>query len=160
MPPFPCPHTTRYYRIFGTPLSAGGGGATYSLATATLAPKANTDTGDRGEHADAASHPSALAIAAELHAAVEQGDAAAVTRVLSLSNHEQPDGDAGEGGGQGGKNDQAQPRGFPVPLPHLVDCACPRTGLTPLLKAVEGGSEEVVRVLLEAGGDVRSQVRG
>lgn len=41
----------------------------------------------------------------------------------------------------------------------LVDCTCPRTGLTPLLKAVEGGSEDVVRVLLDAGGDVESQVR-
>lgn len=41
----------------------------------------------------------------------------------------------------------------------IVDTPCPRTGMTPLLKAVEGSSEAVVRVLLEAGADVRRQVR-
>lgn len=40
----------------------------------------------------------------------------------------------------------------------IVDAPCNRTGMTPLLKAVEGGSEGLVRVLLEAGADVRSQV--
>lgn len=121
-------------RIFGAPLTTGNGDATYSPATATLAPKTKTDTSDR------------VALAAELHSAVEQGDAEAVAGVLS--NLQQRDGDA--------EIEKTPQRG----LSPLVDCACSRTGLTPLLKAVERRSEEVVRVLLEAGGDVHSQVRG
>lgn len=97
-----------------------------------------------------------LALAAELHAAVERGDAEAVVRVLSNRQQRDGDGDATEEvGGDGAKIERPQRSGMPL----LVDCACPRTGLTPLLKAVEEGSEEVVRVLLEAGGDVQSQVR-
>lgn len=41
---------------------------------------------------------------------------------------------------------------------RLVDSPCPRTGMTPLLKAVEGASEELVGNLLDAGADVRPQV--
>lgn len=149
-------------RIFGAPLTAASGDTTYSPATATLAPKATkSDTSDRGHvDADADSQPSLLALAAELHASVEQGDAEAVARVLSLSNHQRSGGDAQEGVvGDDAQTEQPQQRRG-LTLPHLVDCACPRTGLTPLLKAVEGGSEEMVRLLLEAGGDVQSQVRG
>lgn len=42
----------------------------------------------------------------------------------------------------------------------LVNCPCPRTGMAPLLKAVEIGSGEVARLLLEAGADVSSKVGG
>lgn len=153
-PSLPYPHACIPYRsIFGAPLTTGGGDSTYSPATATLAPKTRTETSNEG-HVEVASQPSALALAAELHAAVEQGDAEAVLRVLS--SRQQLDGDATEVGGDDAKIGQTQPIGPKLPLP--VDCACPRTGLTPLLKAVEGGSEDVVRVLLEAGGDVQSKV--
>lgn len=40
----------------------------------------------------------------------------------------------------------------------LIDALCPRTGMTPLLKAVEGGTYDIVRMLLEAGADVRAKV--
>ncbi|CAN0260021.1 unnamed protein product, partial [Discosporangium mesarthrocarpum] len=36
---------------------------------------------------------------------------------------------------------------------ELIDKPCSRTGMTPLLKAVEGGFEDAVRRLLEAGAD-------
>eukprot|EP00903_Cladosiphon_okamuranus_P011948 g11222.t1 len=147
-------------RIFGAPLAAGNGDAKYSPATATLAPPEEARPNTRvGEHVgtDAVCQPSLLALAAELHASVEQGNAEAVARVLSLSNHRQSGGDAREGGvGDQARTKPSQQRRGST-LPHFVDCACPRTGLTPLLKAVEGGSEEMVRILLEAGGSVQSQ---
>lgn len=82
------------------------------------------------------------AAADELHTLVEQGDHEGVRRVLR----------AGE---TRSASASASPPGS---SPALVDAVCSRTGMTPLLKAVEGASEETVRALLEAGADVRPQV--
>ena len=130
------------------------GDATYSPATASLAPNPNPYASGHGATA-ATSQETLAALAPELHSSVEQGDEKAVAGVLA--RHQQHHGDdAADAGGDNTKGEEAgQRRGALL----LVDSACPRTGMTPLLKAVEGGSEAVVRVLLEAGADVRSQVR-
>ncbi len=133
-----------HHRIFGAPLVVGGD-AEYSPATAGLAPKTNADASG---HAVAAitSQPTLAALVAELHSSVEQGDEESVAGVLA--RHQQHDGD-------GAEDEGAERRRLLL----VVDSACPRTGMTPLLKAVEAGSEVVVRVLLEAGADIRSKVR-
>lgn len=116
-------------------------------------------------------------MAAKLHAFVEQGDAEAVKNLLLSIQKHNPAGDDREN-----DREDREPRGTTAAVDsssmssshiafvvgetgrnakrRLIDCLCPRTGMTPLLKAVEGASEEVVRLLLEAGADVRSQVGG
>ncbi|CAN0488059.1 unnamed protein product [Ectocarpus sp. 12 AP-2014] len=132
--------------IFGTPLVASSDtGYTPAAATAASALSISTTTDDL------------MALVAELHASVEQGDAEAVRRVLSPRCQQYP-GEEVEGAGEDADGDSAQtgetqPKSLLVP----VDSACPRTGMSPLLKAVEGGSAEVIRVLLDAGADVRMQ---
>ncbi|CAM9649712.1 unnamed protein product [Pylaiella littoralis] len=132
-----------YMCIFGTPVVISGD-ANYSPATATLAPDVNANMNTTGKRA--------ASPAAELHASVEQGDGEAVARVLS--QHQQHRRDEQELGGDDAEKGEARRRDWLL----LVDCACPRTGMTPLLKAVERGSEGSVRALLQAGADVRSRV--
>lgn len=129
--------------IFGTPVVISGD-ANYSPATATLAPDVNANMNTTGKRA--------ASPAAELHASVEQGDGEAVARLLS--QHQQHRRDEQELGGDDAERGEARRRDWLL----LVDCACPRTGMTPLLKAVERGSEGSVRALLQAGADVRSRV--
>ncbi|CAM9714020.1 unnamed protein product [Ectocarpus sp. 4 AP-2014] len=132
--------------IFGTPVAANGDtGYTPAAPTAASALAISTKTND------------AKALVAELHAYVEQGDAEAVRKVLSSRFRQHPAEeveDAGEDAdGDSTQTGETQPKSLLVP----VDSACPRTGMSPLLKAVEGGSAEVIRVLLDAGADVRMQ---
>lgn len=142
--PIPLPSSPR--SIFGTPLVASRDtGYTPAATTAASALAINTKTND------------VKALVAELHASVEQGDAEAVRKVLSSRCQQHP-GEEVEDAGEDADGDSAQtgetrPKSLLVP----VDSACPRTGMSPLLKAVEGGSAEVIRVLLDAGADVRMQ---
>ena len=87
-----------------------------------------------------------------LHASVERGEAESVRQLLSqLEEGKLRKEGANDGAGtsrlvcakEGGK---------------LIDALCPRTGMTPLLKAVEGGTYDIVRMLLEARADVRAKV--
>ncbi|CAM9835583.1 unnamed protein product [Ectocarpus sp. 8 AP-2014] len=132
--------------MFGTPLVASGDtGYTPAAASAASALAISKKTND------------VQALVTELHASVEQGDAEAVRKVLSSRCQQHPGEeveDAGEDAdGDSAQTGETQPRSLLVP----VDSACPRTGMSPLLKAVEGGSAEVIRVLLDAGADVRMQ---
>ncbi|CAM9196325.1 unnamed protein product [Hapterophycus canaliculatus] len=137
-----------YARIFGSPLISNADDTPSAPAATSVAINANGYGGGQ----EAVATACLPALAAELHASVERGDAEAVTRVLSehqlhMSRSAVPGVDVGANEADEG----ARRNGL------LIECACPRTGMTPLLKAVEGGSEGVVRVLLEAGADVRSQ---
>ncbi|CAM9461000.1 unnamed protein product [Scytosiphon promiscuus] len=129
-----------YTRIFGTPLSAGPND---DFSTSAATPATINANGYGGGH-EAADTPCPPALAAELHALVERDDAEAVSRLLSEHRQDVS---------HSATEDEYGARRIGV----LVDCTCPRTGMTPLLKAVEGDSEGVVRVLLGAGADVRSQ---
>ncbi|CAM9305401.1 unnamed protein product [Laminaria digitata] len=94
--------------------------------------------------------------AALLHASVEQGDAEAVARLLRRRREADREGQPEQSGarGGGGRGGVGMAKGYGT---SLVDCPCPRTGMTPLLKAVEVGSGDMARLLLEAGADVRSK---
>lgn len=148
--PIPLPSSSR--SIFGTPLVASGdtGYTPAAAATAAAALAINTKTND-------VKYAPSKALVAKLHGAVEQGDAEAVKKVL-FSRCQQHPGEEAEDAGEGADGDFAEtgevrPKGLSLP----VDSACPRTGMSPLLKAVEGGSADVIRVLLDAGADVRMQ---
>jgi len=140
-------------RIFGAPLVVGGDAA-YSPATASLAPKSNINASGHGVVA-ATLQPTLAALVAELHSSVEQGDEEAVAGVLARHKQHCGDADAGEIGRNKAEDEAAERKRMLL----VVDSACPRTGMTPLLKAVEAGLEAVVRVLLEAGANVRTKVR-
>ncbi|CAM9949281.1 unnamed protein product [Ectocarpus sp. 13 AM-2016] len=132
--------------IFGTPLVASGEtGYIPAAATAASAFSISTKTDD------------VKALVAEVHASVEQGDAEALRKVLSSRCQQHPgeevEDDGEDADGDSAQTGETQPKTLLVP----VDSACPRTGMSPLLKAVEGGSAEVIRVLLDAGADVRMQ---
>lgn len=142
-----CDDTLFYLRrIFGAPLGGNRQGVAF----------ARTDD-------DRSTPSSASEKEAKLHALVERGDAKGVEEFLR--NEQQQEVATGNG-----KKETPEPREETTALAAaaaeaggsnvvVVDASCPRTGLTPLLKAVEGSSESVVRVLLEAGADVRRQVR-
>ena len=110
--------------------------------------------------------PPAPSEAAELHASVEQGDAEAVARHLQRLREANREGwtqrdetSGGRGGVERDPRERDSGKGVGKEKgTNLVDCPCPRTGMTPLLKAVETGSGGVVRLLLEAGADTRSKV--
>ncbi|CAN0403990.1 unnamed protein product [Ectocarpus fasciculatus] len=139
--------------IFGALLVTSGDTGYTPAAAATTDAAAlaiNTQTNDVKEA------PS-KALVAELHASVEQGDADSVRKVL-FSRCQQHPGEEVEDTREGAHADGTateETRRKSLLLP--VDSACPRTGMSPLLKAVEGGSAEVIRVLLDAGADVRMQ---
>lgn len=87
-----------------------------------------------------------------LHASVERGEAESVRQLLNQLNEGEMREEGANGGASALRLVCAKEEG------KVIDALCPRTGMTPLLKAVEGGTYDIVRMLLEAGADVRAKV--
>lgn len=141
-------------RLFGIPFGGAGRGRLQSTHSVYV-------TNDHGRGLATTTTRTITDGAAELHSLVERGDAEAIKFLLAnleganTSYEELVTGVTSTSG-----TDEALVEDGSTKQEKLlvVNVLCARTGMTPMLKAVEGAYEDVVAVLLEAGADVRSQV--